>query len=107
MGESPLWVTCRDVSRDITSRSTSFLLSKGPNICGTRGVSTAGVVVRDVADSSFSAALMGVAAVGLNMPRSIAEDTLIDLRTPLGWVSHLHTPLAVCMLVVGTIFPPI
>ncbi len=65
------------------------------------------MVVRYSTDSSISAALVQIAAVCLNMASTIAKDTLGDLGAPLRGVSHVCAPLAVCVLVVWTVLPPI
>jgi hypothetical protein len=56
--ESPLWVMCCNVSRDITPLLTSFLPSKGPDIQRIVGIGHPGVVIGDMAYSACSASFV-------------------------------------------------
>ncbi len=107
-GESPLWVTwfC-DVSRDITLHSMSFLPSEGSDVRSTGGVGNVRVVIRDSTDSSISAMLVGIMAVGFDVSSAIAKGTLGDLGTPFCQVSCACTPVTVSVLVIWTILPPV
>ena len=96
-----------DVSHDITLCSTSFLLSEGPDVCGTGGVGTTWVVIRDPADSSLSTVSVGISTVGFDVSRTIAKDTLVNLGASLHGVSCTHTPLTIHVLVIWAVLPTI
>src|SRR5258708_7796030 len=98
---------CHDISHDITPHLTSFLSSKGPDVCRTGGVSDAGMIIWDSTDSSISATLVGIMAVRFDMSSTIAEDTLDELGTSLHWVSHTCTPSTGGILIIRTILPTI
>ncbi len=85
----------------------SFSLSKGPNVGSTGDVGDTRMVVGYAADSPFSTMLVGIVAVHFNVSGTIAEDTLCDLGTSFGWVSHSCAPFAVGVFVFWTILPSI
>ncbi|SRR5713226_2925269 len=94
-------------SRDITPHLMSFLPSKGSDVRSTGGICNPWVVIWDPTYPSVSASLVRISTVCFDMSSAIAEDALGNLGTPLCWVSCACTPIAVGVLVVGSVLPPI
>src|SRR5258708_15392728 len=107
-GESLLWVTCCcDISHDITPLLMSFSSSEGPDIGQRGGIGNAGVVIQYSADSPVMTAFVREATVGLDVSRTIAQHTLVDLGTAFSGVFHLCTPSTGSFIICWAVFPPI
>ncbi len=50
---------------------------------------------------------MRVAAVGLDVPRTVAEDALVDLRASFRGMPCMRTPLTIRVLVIWAVLPSV
>jgi hypothetical protein len=95
------------VSTVITPLLISFLPFEGPDVRGAVSVGHSRVVVRDTADSSSMAVLVQDATLFFEMPCLVTEQALVDVCTVVDEVARFPTPVAVCVVFIGAMLPPI